>query len=76
ISGGGVIYSEAEAELAAFAEKHHIPFVETQAVKCANSWEHPLNFGSPGVTGSASANALCADADLVIGIGTRFQDFT
>ncbi|MGO8153386.1 3D-(3,5/4)-trihydroxycyclohexane-1,2-dione acylhydrolase (decyclizing) [Rhizobium leguminosarum] len=76
ISGGGVIYSEAEAELAAFAEKHHIPFVETQAGKGANSWEHPLNFGSPGVTGSASANALCADADLVLGIGTRFQDFT
>ncbi|MFW8608199.1 3D-(3,5/4)-trihydroxycyclohexane-1,2-dione acylhydrolase (decyclizing) [Rhizobium beringeri] len=76
ISGGGIIYSEAEAELAAFAEKHHIPFVETQAGKGANSWEHPLNFGSPGVTGSASANALCADADLVIGIGTRFQDFT
>ncbi|TBE36866.1 3D-(3,5/4)-trihydroxycyclohexane-1,2-dione acylhydrolase (decyclizing) [Rhizobium ruizarguesonis] len=76
ISGGGVIYSQAEAELAAFAEKHHIPFVETQAGKGANSWEHPLNFGSPGVTGSASANALCAEADLVIGIGTRFQDFT
>ena len=76
ISGGGVIYAEAEAELAAFAEKHHIPFVETQAGKGANSWEHPLNFGSPGVTGSASANALCAEADLVIGIGTRFQDFT
>ncbi|MGO6714738.1 3D-(3,5/4)-trihydroxycyclohexane-1,2-dione acylhydrolase (decyclizing) [Rhizobium ruizarguesonis] len=76
ISGGGVIYSEAEAELAAFAEKHHIPFVETQAGKGANSWKHPLNFGSPGVTGSASTNALCADADLVIGIGTRFQDFT
>ncbi|MGR9167301.1 3D-(3,5/4)-trihydroxycyclohexane-1,2-dione acylhydrolase (decyclizing) [Rhizobium leguminosarum] len=76
ISGGGVIYSEAEAELATFAEKHHIPFVETQAGKGANSWEHSLNFGSPGVTGSASANALCADADLVIGIGTRFQDFT
>ncbi|MGO6982351.1 3D-(3,5/4)-trihydroxycyclohexane-1,2-dione acylhydrolase (decyclizing) [Rhizobium leguminosarum] len=76
ISGGGVIYSQSEAELAAFAEKHHIPFVETQAGKGANSWEHPLNFGSPGVTGSASANALCAEADLVIGIGTRFQDFT
>ncbi|MGZ2454911.1 3D-(3,5/4)-trihydroxycyclohexane-1,2-dione acylhydrolase (decyclizing) [Rhizobium ruizarguesonis] len=76
ISGGGVIYSEAEAELAAFAEKHHIPFVETQAGKGANSWKHPLNFGSPGVTGSASANALCAEADLVLGIGTRFQDFT
>ncbi|WOS61949.1 3D-(3,5/4)-trihydroxycyclohexane-1,2-dione acylhydrolase (decyclizing) [Sinorhizobium fredii] len=76
ISGGGVIYSQAEADLIAFAEAHNIPFVETQAGKGANSWDHPLNFGSPGVTGSASANALCADADLVIGVGTRFQDFT
>jgi 3D-(3,5/4)-trihydroxycyclohexane-1,2-dione acylhydrolase (decyclizing) len=76
VSGGGVIYSQAEGDLAAFAEKHNIPFVETQAGKGANSWEHPLNFGSPGVTGSASANALCSEADLVIGIGTRFQDFT
>jgi 3D-(3,5/4)-trihydroxycyclohexane-1,2-dione acylhydrolase (decyclizing) len=76
VSGGGVIYSQAEADLAAFAEKHNIPFVETQAGKGANSWEHPLNFGSPGVTGAASANALCSEADLVIGIGTRFQDFT
>lgn len=76
ISGGGVIYSQAEADLVAFAEAHNIPFVETQAGKGANSWDHPLNFGSPGVTGSASANALCADADLVIGVGTRFQDFT
>lgn len=76
ISGGGVIYSQAEADLAAFAETHNIPFVETQAGKGANGWGHPLNFGSPGVTGSASANALCAEADLVIGVGTRFQDFT
>jgi 3D-(3,5/4)-trihydroxycyclohexane-1,2-dione acylhydrolase (decyclizing) len=76
ISGGGVIYSHAEADLAAFAETHNIPFVETQAGKGANGWDHPLNFGSPGVTGSASANALCAEADLVIGLGTRFQDFT
>jgi 3D-(3,5/4)-trihydroxycyclohexane-1,2-dione acylhydrolase (decyclizing) len=76
ISGGGVIYSHAEADLAAFAGAHNIPFVETQAGKGANSWDHPLNFGSPGVTGSASANALCAEADLVIGVGTRFQDFT
>ncbi|CAN7196634.1 3D-(3,5/4)-trihydroxycyclohexane-1,2-dione acylhydrolase (decyclizing) [Phyllobacterium sp. LjRoot231] len=76
ISGGGVIYSRAEAELAAFAEVHNIPFVETQAGKGANGWDHPLNFGSPGVTGSECANALCADADLIIGVGTRFQDFT
>ena len=52
------------------------PFVETQAGKGAPSWEHPLNFGSPGVTGSACGNAACAAADLVIGVGTRFQDFT
>lgn len=76
ISGGGVVYSRAEAALAAFAEVHNIPFVETQAGKGANGWDHPLNFGSPGVTGSECANALCADADLVIGVGTRFQDFT
>lgn len=76
ISGGGVIYSEAEAKLAAFCEAHNIPFVESQAGKGANSWEHPLNFGSPGVTGSACANELCASADLIIGVGTRFQDFT
>ncbi|PSH70081.1 3D-(3,5/4)-trihydroxycyclohexane-1,2-dione acylhydrolase (decyclizing) [Phyllobacterium brassicacearum] len=76
ISGGGVIYSRAEAKLAAFAELHNIPFVETQAGKGANGWDHPLNFGSPGVTGSECANALCADADLIIGVGTRFQDFT
>lgn len=76
VSGGGVIYSEAEADLAAFAERHNIPFVETQAGKGGNSWENEFNFGSPGVTGSQCANALCEAADLVIGVGTRFQDFT
>ncbi|WP_138472967.1 3D-(3,5/4)-trihydroxycyclohexane-1,2-dione acylhydrolase (decyclizing) [Poseidonocella sp. HB161398] len=76
ISGGGVIYSRAEAELAAFAQAHGIPFAETQAGKGANAASHPMNFGSPGVTGSACANELCAKADLIIGIGTRFQDFT
>ncbi|MDP9811477.1 3D-(3,5/4)-trihydroxycyclohexane-1,2-dione acylhydrolase (decyclizing) [Rhizobium tibeticum] len=76
ISGGGVIYSQAEADLAAFADRHNIPFAETQAGKGGNSWEQPMNFGSPGVTGSVSANKLCAEADLIIGIGTRFQDFT
>ncbi|TMV84186.1 3D-(3,5/4)-trihydroxycyclohexane-1,2-dione acylhydrolase (decyclizing), partial [Thioclava sp. BHET1] len=55
---------------------HNIPFVETQAGKGANGWDDPRNFGSPGVTGSACANELCAKADLVIGVGTRFQDFT
>lgn len=76
VSGGGVIYSEAEADLSAFAERHNIPFLETQAGKGGNSWENAFNFGSPGVTGSQCANALCEAADLVIGVGTRFQDFT
>ncbi|MDO4233076.1 MAG: 3D-(3,5/4)-trihydroxycyclohexane-1,2-dione acylhydrolase (decyclizing) [Lautropia sp.] len=76
VSGGGVIYSGAENTLAEFAARHNIPFVETQAGKGANSFEHPQNFGSPGVTGSACANELAAKADLVIGVGTRFQDFT
>ena len=76
VSGGGVIYAEAERDLAAFAARHNIPFVETQAGKGANDWRDPLNFGSPGVTGSDCANALCAAADLIVGVGTRFQDFT
>lgn len=76
VSGGGIIYAQAERTLADFAARHNIPFVETQAGKGANSFEHPQNFGSPGVTGSACANALAAEADLVIGVGTRFQDFT
>jgi 3D-(3,5/4)-trihydroxycyclohexane-1,2-dione acylhydrolase (decyclizing) len=50
--------------------------VETQAGKGATAWEHLMNFGSPGVTGSACGNAACEAADLVIGVGTRFQDFT
>jgi 3D-(3,5/4)-trihydroxycyclohexane-1,2-dione acylhydrolase (decyclizing) len=76
ISGGGVIYADAEADLAAFAARHNIPYVETQAGKGANDWRDPLNFGSPGVTGSDCANRLCAKADLIVGLGTRFQDFT
>jgi 3D-(3,5/4)-trihydroxycyclohexane-1,2-dione acylhydrolase (decyclizing) len=76
ISGGGVIYADAEADFAAFAARHNIPYVETQAGKGANNWRDPLNFGSPGVTGSDCANTLCAKADLIVGLGTRFQDFT
>ncbi|MBR0828588.1 3D-(3,5/4)-trihydroxycyclohexane-1,2-dione acylhydrolase (decyclizing) [Bradyrhizobium manausense] len=76
ISGGGVLYSGAEDVLAAFTERHNIPFVETQAGKGASAWENVFNFGSPGVTGSECANRLCERADLVIGVGTRFQDFT
>jgi 3D-(3,5/4)-trihydroxycyclohexane-1,2-dione acylhydrolase (decyclizing) len=76
VAGGGVIYSQAETELAAFASAHHIPVVETQAGKSALGFDHPLNFGPVGVTGASSANLVCETADLVIGVGTRFQDFT
>lgn len=76
VAGGGVIYSQAEDTLARFAEAHNIPVVETQAGKSALAQSHPLNFGASGVDGSAAANAVSAKADLVIGVGTRFQDFT
>ena len=76
ISGGGVHYSDACDALKTFAETHQIPVAETQAGKSALAWDHPLNFGSIGVTGASSANALAENADLVIGVGTRFQDFT
>ncbi len=76
IAGGGVIYSQAEAELGAFATRHGIPVAETQAGKSALAQSHPMNFGASGVDGAESANAVSATADLVIGIGTRFQDFT
>ncbi len=75
LSGGGVLFSEAEAELLAFAQKHGIPIAETQAGKGGIDWTEPLNFGSCGVTGSDAANRVAAEADLVIGVGTRFQDF-
>ena len=76
VAGGGVIYSQAEAELAAFALAHNMPVVETQGGKSALDFDHALNFGPVGVTGSSSANIVCETADLVIGVGTRFQDFT
>ena len=76
VAGGGVHYSGAEGDLARFAERHGIPVVETQAGKSSLPWDHPWNFGPVGVTGATSANAICAEADVVIGIGTRFQDFT
>lgn len=76
VAGGGVHYSHATAALKAFAEAHRIPVVETQAGKSALPWDHPLNLGPVGVTGGAPANEVCAKADVVIGVGTRFQDFT
>ena len=75
VSGGGVLYSGAESELLAFAQKHNIPIAETQAGKGAFAWDEPLNFGATGVTGTDAANQVAAEADLVIGVGTRFQDF-
>jgi 3D-(3,5/4)-trihydroxycyclohexane-1,2-dione acylhydrolase (decyclizing) len=76
VAGGGVHYSGAHEALKQFAEAHGIPVIETQAGKSALPWDHTLNFGPVGVTGADSANAIAAEADLVIGVGTRFQDFT
>ena len=76
VCGGGVHYSAACSALAAFAGSHRIPVAETQAGKGALPWDHPCNVGAVGVTGSSAANRLARDADLVIAIGTRLQDFT
>jgi 3D-(3,5/4)-trihydroxycyclohexane-1,2-dione acylhydrolase (decyclizing) len=76
VAGGGVLYSEAEERLKAFAEMHGIPVAETQAGKSTLPAGHPLNMGAIGVTGTAAANALAEDADLVLAVGTRLQDFT
>lgn len=76
ICGGGVLYSGAESALAAFAEGCDVAVAETQAGKGALAWNHPCNLGSIGVTGSGAANAAAAASDLVVGIGTRLQDFT
>lgn len=76
IAGGGVQYSGAEAELVSFAEKHNIPVVETIAGRANMLFDHKLNCGPIGVTGSNSANALADKADVVFAIGTRLQDFT
>ncbi len=77
VAGGGVLYSEGgAAAVQAFAEAHGVPVAETQAGKGALPWDHPLQAGAIGVTGATAANALARDADLVIAIGTRLQDFT
>jgi 3D-(3,5/4)-trihydroxycyclohexane-1,2-dione acylhydrolase (decyclizing) len=75
IAGGGVFYSHAENALLNFAKKHAIPFVETIAGRTQSTAEQPLNCGPIGPTGSDSANALAAQADVVLAIGTRLQDF-
>ena len=76
IAGGGVIYSEASAALREFAEATGIGVSDTQAGKGALAWDHPCAVGGVGATGSPVANALAADADVVLGIGTRYSDFT
>lgn len=76
ICGGGVRYSGAEKQLLAFAEKYNIPIAETQAGKGIIPWQNSLNLGGIGVTGGKAANVIGRDADLVIGVGTRFSDFT
>ncbi|MGH2660378.1 MAG: 3D-(3,5/4)-trihydroxycyclohexane-1,2-dione acylhydrolase (decyclizing) [Actinomycetota bacterium] len=76
IAGGGVHYSLATADLSSFAERHGVPVVETVAGKSSLTWDHPCNAGPLGVTGSTSANTLAAEADVVLAIGTRLQDFT
>ncbi|GFE85938.1 3D-(3,5/4)-trihydroxycyclohexane-1,2-dione acylhydrolase (decyclizing) [Steroidobacter agaridevorans] len=76
IAGGGVHYAQACETLARFAERFSIPVAETQAGKGALRWNHPQNVGSIGVTGSSAANELARDADVIIAIGTRLQDFT
>ncbi|PGE31587.1 3D-(3,5/4)-trihydroxycyclohexane-1,2-dione acylhydrolase (decyclizing) [Bacillus wiedmannii] len=76
ICGGGVRYAEAAEELKQFAETFRIPFGETQAGKSAIESNHPYNLGGIGVTGNLAANTIAKEADLVIGIGTRFTDFT
>ena len=76
ICGGGVRYSEAHKEFRQFAEKTGIPFGETQAGKGAVLYDHPLNLGGIGVTGCSAANEIAKEADVIIGVGTRYTDFT
>jgi len=76
VAGGGVLYSGACEALRGFAERHGVPVCETQAGKSALAWDHPLQLGSVGVTGSPASNALASEADLILAVGTRLQDFT
>ncbi|MEV6344016.1 3D-(3,5/4)-trihydroxycyclohexane-1,2-dione acylhydrolase (decyclizing) [Actinoplanes sp. NPDC051851] len=76
VAGGGVIYSEATEALRLFAEATGIPVAETQAGKGSLPYDHPLSLGAVGATGTPGANAFAREADVVIGIGTRYSDFT
>ena len=76
VAGGGVIYSEATNTLRRFVDQTGIPVGETMAGKGSLSYDHPLNLGAIGVSGNFAANRIAKEADLVIGIGTRYSDFT
>jgi 3D-(3,5/4)-trihydroxycyclohexane-1,2-dione acylhydrolase (decyclizing) len=76
IAGGGVLYSQAWEALRSFAQAHGVPVAESQAGKSSLPWDDPLNTGAIGVTGSPAANALARDADVILAVGTRLQDFT
>jgi 3D-(3,5/4)-trihydroxycyclohexane-1,2-dione acylhydrolase (decyclizing) len=76
IAGGGIHYSEAWDALRTFVEQTGIPISETQAGKGSLNYDHPLNLGAIGVTGTEGANIMAREADLVIGVGTRYSDFT
>uniref|UniRef100_A0AAU2AC78 3D-(3,5/4)-trihydroxycyclohexane-1,2-dione acylhydrolase (Decyclizing) n=1 Tax=Streptomyces sp. NBC_00093 TaxID=2975649 RepID=A0AAU2AC78_9ACTN len=76
VAGGGTVYSGAETALRAFAEATGIPVADTHAGKGAVPWDHPYAVGGLGSTGSYAANELARDADVVLGIGTRYSDFT
>jgi 3D-(3,5/4)-trihydroxycyclohexane-1,2-dione acylhydrolase (decyclizing) len=76
VAGGGVLYSEAFEALSLFAKETGIPVCETQAGKGALPYDHPQEVGAVGVTGTPGANILAREADLILGIGTRYSDFT
>src|SRR5205085_3038756 len=76
VAGGGVMYSEATETLCRFAEQTGIPVGETFAGRGSLRYDHPLSLGAVGATGTTAANRLAREADLVIGIGTRYGDFT
>ena len=76
VAGGGVVYADASAALRELAEATGIPVADTQAGKGALAWDHPLSVGGVGATGSPAANALAREADVVLGVGTRYSDFT
>jgi 3D-(3,5/4)-trihydroxycyclohexane-1,2-dione acylhydrolase (decyclizing) len=76
VAGGGVIYSDASAILHQFVERSGIPMAETMAGKGSLRYDNALNLGAIGATGTLAANRVARDADLVIGVGTRFSDFT